>query len=142
MKIPLIAILGLMVIVPIASAGPHVFIRGGFYGPAYWGPGWYGPGWAYGPGYYWGPGYYGEGISPTGSVKIDTRAKDALVYVDGGYAGKVGDLKTFHVKTGEHDIELRDPSGHAYFQEHVNVLPGKTLNLNPNAIAPSNGGNS
>ena len=138
MKIPLIALLGLLFIVPIASARPHVFIGGGFYGPAFWGPGWYGPSWVYGPGYYWGPGYYGDAVPATGGVKFDTKAKDALVYVDGGYAGKVGDLKTFHLKAGEHDIELRDPSGHAYYQEHVNVLPGKTLRLNPNAMAPNN----
>ena len=70
-------------------------------------------------------------------LKFETKAKDALVYVDGGYAGKVGDLKTFHLKTGEHDLELRDPSGHTYYQEHVNVLAGKTLDLNPNAPVPN-----
>ena len=137
MKVPLIALLGLLFIVPIASARPHVFIRGGFYGPAYWGPAWYGPGWVYGPGYYWGPGYgYAPGPA-SGSVKIDTKAKDALVYVDGGYAGTVGNLKTFHLKAGEHDIELRDPSGHAYYQEHVNMLASKTLDLNPNVPLPN-----
>jgi PEGA domain len=136
-KLPLIALLALLVIVPVASAGPRIFIRGGF-GPAFYGPGfygWYYP-WWYGPGYYWGPEgyYYGPGAQ-TGSVKIETKAKDALVYVDGAYAGQLKDLKTFHLKTGEHDIELRDPSGHTYYQEHVNILPGKTLDLRPNAPA-------
>jgi hypothetical protein len=53
------------------------------------------------------------------------------VYVDNGYAGTVGSLKTFRLKAGEHDIELRDPSGHSYYQEHVNILAGKTLKLQP-----------
>jgi len=132
-KLPLIALLALLVIVPIASARPRILIGGsfGFYG-------WYNPYW-YGPGY-WGPDgyYYGGPAQKTGSIKFDNKAaKDAMVYVDGGYAGKVKDLKTFHVKTGEHDIELRDPSGHTFYQEHVNVLPGKTLTLNPNAPAPN-----
>lgn len=126
-----------MFVVPAASARPRVFIGvgGGFYGPGFYGPGWWGPGW-YGPAYY-GPygAYYvpGSAANAVGEVKIDTKAKDAMVYVDGGYAGKVGNLKTFPLKAGEHDIELRDPSGHSYYQEHVNVLPGKTLKLNPEA---------
>jgi hypothetical protein len=118
------ALLALAFIVPAASARPRVIIRGGFYGPGFYGPGWYGP---YG-------GYYVPGErTDMGSVKIDTRAKDVMVYVDGGYAGTVGKLKTFSLKAGQHDIELRDPSGHGYYQEHINVLAGKTLNLQPDA---------
>jgi hypothetical protein len=137
-KILFTSLLAIMFVVPVASARPgRVIIRGGFggwgFGPAFYGPGfgWYGPGW-YGPygAYYVGP---GEAANSTGEVKIDTKAKDAMVYVDGGYAGTVGNLKTFHLKAGEHDIELRDPSGHSYYQEHINVVPGKTLKLNPNA---------
>ena len=135
-KIFLTSLLAIIFVVPVASARPgRVIIRGGFgfgpafYGPGYWG-GWYGPGW-YGPygAYYAAP----SEAENTGQVKIDTKAKDAMVYVDGGYAGTVGDLKTFHLKAGEHNIELRDPSGHSYYQEHINVVPGKTLKLNPNA---------
>jgi hypothetical protein len=120
---------------PIASARPPgVVFRGGFgggfYGPGYYGPGfgWYGPYWG-GPYVYGG---YGYRTAPnTGSVKIETKAKSASVYVDGAFAGTVGDLKTFHLKTGEHDIELRAPDGHSYYQERVNVLPGRTLKLTP-----------
>ena len=130
--IPLIALLALMVIAPAASARPRVFIGvGGFFGPGFYGPAWYGPGW-YGPGWYGPYGYYAAPPN-SGQVKIDTKAKDALVYVDGAYAGKVGDLKTFRLKTGKHDIELRDPSGHSYYQERITVLPGKTLKLEPGA---------
>jgi hypothetical protein len=127
-KIILTSLLALIFIVPAASARPRVFVGFGggfygpaFYGPAYWGPGPYGYYGAYGP-------YYG-GAPNSGEVKFENTPKDAMVYVDGGYAGTVGNLKSFHLKTGEHDIELRDPSGHAYYQEHVNVIPGKTLKL-------------
>jgi hypothetical protein len=64
-----------------------------------------------------------------GEVKIDTPAKDALVYVDGGYAGLSGKLRHFHLTPGTHDIELRDPSGKAFFQEHVQVIAGKTIDI-------------
>jgi len=133
-----------MAIVPAASARPRVVIGvGGYYGPSYYGgyyggyyapryyrPGWYGPAWY---GWYDSPGYYSYRSEPsnTGQVKIETKAKDAMVYVDGSYAGKVKDLKSFHLKTGEHTIELRDPSGHSYYEERVNILPDKTLKLTP-----------
>jgi hypothetical protein len=134
-KILLTSLLALMFVVPAASARPRVIIGvgggfGGFYGPGFYGPGW-GPGW-YGPAYYYGP--YGSYYAPSatmGSVKFDTKAKDAMVYVDGAYAGRVGDLKTFPLKVGEHDVELRDPTGNSFYQEHINVLAGKTLKLTP-----------
>jgi hypothetical protein len=38
-------------------------------------------------------------------------------------------LKKFHLPVGDHTIELRDPSGHAFHQERINVIPGKTLEI-------------
>ncbi|HET9401594.1 MAG TPA: hypothetical protein VFO34_11660 [Candidatus Acidoferrales bacterium] len=138
-KILPIAALALMMLAPGASAQRRGFggfrggFRGGFgfggfYGPAYYG--WYGPYW--GPG--WGPyGYYGEGYGygGGGQVKIESHAKDALVYVDKGYIGTVEKSKHFNLKTGEHDIELRDPSGHTFYSEHISVLPGHTTEIRP-----------
>ena len=132
-KFALGSLLALAMMVPAASARPRVIVRGGFggfYGPAYYGglgPGWWGPGW-YDP--YYG-GYYVAPQADTGSVKIETHAKDAMVYVDGGYAGTVGNLKTFSLKTGQHDLELRDPSGHAYFQERINSFAGQDAEAEP-----------
>jgi len=138
----LTAALAAMIVVPVASA--RGFRGGGFHGgfrgpvvvePGFgWGFGWGGPGW-WGPGWY-GPGWYGAYYGPqeqtdTGKLKFDTKAKDAMVYVDGAYAGTVGELKTFPLKAGDHDIALKDPSGHTYYQERVNILPGKTLTLKP-----------
>jgi hypothetical protein len=129
LKISAIALLALVCIVPVASARPRVFVGGyfgpGFYGPAWYGAGWYGPGWVAPYGYVGGP--------ATGSVKIDTKMKDASVYVDGGLAGTVGELKTFHLRPGSHDIELRNHDGQSFYQERVDVLAGKTVKLTPSA---------
>jgi hypothetical protein len=109
--------------------GPRFHKRAFVYGPGFaYAPGWYGAG-AYGLGWYEPYGYVSANAA--GKVKLDTTAKDAMVYVDGGYAGTVKQLGTFPLKAGTHDVELRDPSGHAYFQERVNVIAGKTINLRP-----------
>jgi hypothetical protein len=139
-------VLAMLILVPAASAqrgfGGRGFGHGGFYGRGFYGGGWgwYGPGWGwYGPyayefGYPYWDGYDGAyGSAPRyGDVKITDAAKDALVYVDGGYAGKAGDLKKFHLTAGDHTIELRDPSGHAFHQEKIQVLPGKILEIQGN----------
>lgn len=115
-----LALAGLAALVPAASARPVVFVGGGFYGPAYYG--WYGPA-VYPAPYAAFPGPY------MGKVKIDTKMKDAGVFVDGGYAGTVKQLGTFPLRPGAHDIELRNPAGQTIFQEHVDVLAGKTIKL-------------
>ena len=116
-------LLALAIFVPVASARPRVFIGGyfgpGFYGPAYYG--WYGPAYA-APYGVWQSSYEGK-------VKFETKMKDAGVYVDGGYAGTVGQLKTFPLRPGTHNIELRDPSGQTILQEKIDVLAGKTTKL-------------
>lgn len=139
LKIAGLALLSVLFLAPFASAQRLAF-RGGFgFGPRvfvgpsfYYGPGWY-AGW-YGPGVY-GLGWYEPyGFVPSnaaGKVKIETKAKDAQVYVDGGYAGTVKQLGTFPLKSGTHNIELRDPNGQSFYQEQVSVIPGKTVDLKP-----------
>jgi hypothetical protein len=116
-------LLALAIFVPVASARPRVFI-GGYFGPGFYGPAYYG---------WYGPAYvapYGVWQAPyEGKVKIETKMKDASVYVDGGYAGTVGQLKTFPLRPGTHNIELRDPSGQTILQEKIDVLAGKTTKL-------------
>ncbi len=63
--------------------------------------------------------------------------KDASVYVDGGFIGKTDKVKKFALKTGEHDIDLRDPSGKSFYQEHIRVLPGRTVEIEPDS-SPGN----
>ena len=100
LKIAGLALAALLVFAPLASAQRGFGFRGGWYGPGigfYYGPGWYGSGyWGgwYGPGWYgYGPYAYGYGpyadipYAVTGKIKIETKAKDSKVYVDGGYAG-------------------------------------------------------
>ena len=115
-----IALAGLLTLVPAAAAAQGVVVVGrGFYRPYGWGPAWYGP--------YWGPPY--AVVPYTGQVKIKTNDKNAAVCVDGGYAGQAAKLKNFALRPGAHNIELRDPSGHAFYQERVQVIPGKTLEI-------------
>jgi len=131
-----IGLLAFLVMVPAASAQRRgVFFGGGFYGPGW---GWYGPGWGwyspyYGYGYGWGYPYAYSPAARNGEVKLVSVPKDALVYVDGGYAGTAGKLKKFRLSPGNHDIELRDPSGHAFHQERIHVTSGNTLEIHGNA---------
>ncbi len=127
-KQSLIVLLALAIFVPIASASPRIFFSGGFYGPAYYGPTYYGPAY-YGPG--WVRPYAVVPGPASGKIKIETKFKDANVYVDGGFAGTVGQLKTFPLHVGSHDIELRDRDGRSFYQERVEVVGGKTTKLVP-----------
>jgi hypothetical protein len=136
-----IALLALATLAPAASAAPRFvggFRFGGprFFGPRFYGPslyvgGFYGPGW-YGPGSY-GLGWYEPyGYVPgpvAGKIKFDTKMKDARIYVDGAYAGTVGQLGTFPLKAGTHDVEMRDVSGQSLYNEHVDVIAGKTIKI-------------
>ena len=88
-----------------------------------WGPGWYG--W-YDP--WWGPAYVVPS-RPVGEVKLVTHMKDALVYVDGGYAGTAGKLKHFDLSPGNHNIELRDTTGQSLFHQQVQVIRDKTTEI-------------
>ena len=87
---------------------------GGYYSP-WWGPA-------------WGPAYVVPRAN-TGEVKIVTHMKEALVYVDGGYAGSAGKLKHFDLTPGNHNIELRDPSGQVLFHQQVQVIRDKTAEI-------------
>lgn len=130
-----IGLLALMTCVPVASArGFGGGFRGGFggYGGGFYaGTGFYGfyPGFAYGPWYgpWYGPGYYP--MSNIGKVEIVTKHKGDQIFVDGGFAGLTGDLKTFPLRAGSHTIELRNSQGQTYYQERVNVIAGKKLKI-------------
>ena len=76
--------------------------------------------------YAYAPDYMAENF---GYVKLDTKMKDASVYVDGGFADKVEKAKKFALRPGTHNIELRDSDGRPIFKESVAVLVGKTTTL-------------
>jgi hypothetical protein len=108
-----------------ASAAVRVFvggpvIRGGWYSP-YWGPYW---------GSYWGS-YGAYGYFPnSGEVKLDTKVKDAQVFINGAFAGTTHDNKTMHLRPGSYNIEIRE-NGQTPFAQKVYVAAGKTLHLHP-----------
>ena len=115
----LILVGAMMALAPMtSSAAVRVVVGGGYYGGFYrpfWGP-------------YWGPGYY-YGYPNSGEVKLDTKVKDAQVFVNGAYAGTTQQNKTMHLRPGSYNIEIRE-AGRTQFSEKVFVVAGKTLHLN------------
>jgi hypothetical protein len=125
---------GLLVLVAVAMAlapmsASAAVVRGGFVaiGPGYYG-GWYSPYW--GP--YWGPAYMGPyyAYPNSGEVKLDTKVKDAQVFIDGSYAGTTHENKTMRLRPGTYNIEIRE-GGQTPFSEKVYVVAGRTLHLHP-----------
>lgn len=106
-----------------ASAGVRVGVA--FGGPGYYGPGFYRPFW----GTYWGPGPY-YAFPNAGEVKLDTKVKDAQVFINGAYAGTTKENKTMHLRPGKYNIEIRE-GGRSAFDQQVFVAPGKTIHLQP-----------
>jgi hypothetical protein len=90
---------------------------------AYWGPMWR----PYGYGYY---GYAYPYGPYAGQVKLDTKVKNAEVFVNGAFAGTTHDNKTMHLRPGTYNIEIRE-LGATKFTQQVYVVPGKTLHLHP-----------
>src|SRR5579872_5969821 len=118
--------LAVMTLAPMsASAAVRVFVGGpvvyrGWYGP-YWG-GYWGP--------YWGP-YGGYGYYPnSGEVKIDTKVKDAQVFINGAYAGTTKENKSMHLRPGTYNIEIRE-NGQTPFASKIYVALGKTVRIKP-----------
>jgi hypothetical protein len=122
-KMLLIASAALMLLPLTVAARVGVFVGSGF-APM----GWYGYG--YGP--FYRPYPYGAyyGVPNAGQVKLETKVKDAQVFVDGAYAGTSGKLKTMWMRPGAYTIEMRAP-GHAQFAEKIYVVAGKTVHVEP-----------
>lgn len=103
----------------LAPLGASAAIR---VGVALGGPVWYGP--------YWGPAPYVYAQPNTGEVKVDTKVKDAEIFVNGAYAGNTHDSKTMHLRPGTYDIEIRE-GGQTQYAERVYVAAGQTVHLHP-----------
>jgi len=119
------------VLMTLAPVGASAAVRGAvivgrpyvyrpFWG-AYWGPYW-------GP--YWGAGYYGGYYPNSGEVKLETKVKDAEVFVNGAFAGLTKDNKHMYLRPGNYDIQIRQ-GGQTAFDQKVYVTAGKTLKLYP-----------
>jgi len=123
----LIVAAALMTLAPVsASAAVRGFVAVGrpYYGG--WYGGWYAPFW--GP--YWGPYGYYYGYPNAGEVKLDTKVKDAQVFINGAFAGTTHENKTMHLRPGTYNIEIRE-ADRTPFNQKVYVVAGKTLHLHP-----------
>ena len=112
----------LLALAPMTASAARV---GVVVGPGVYGPGWYSPYWAG----YWGPGPY-YAFPNSGEVKLDTKVKDAQVFINGAYAGTTKENKTMHLRPGSYNIEVRE-AGQIRLSEQVYVAAGKTIHLNP-----------
>ena len=120
----LILAAALMTLAPMSSSAA---IRGAVVARPYYYGGWYSPYW--GP--YWGPPYGGYYYHPNaGEVKLDTKVKDAQVFINGAYAGTTKQNKSMYLRPGSYKIEIRE-AGHIQYAERVYVVAGKTLHLRP-----------
>jgi hypothetical protein len=115
----------LMTLAPMsAPAAIRGFVGVGV-GRPYYG-GFYSPYWGWGPAY---GGYY-YGHPNAGEVKLDTKVKDAQVFINGAYAGTTHEAKSMYLRPGTYNVEIRE-SGHTQYAEKVYVVAGKTLHLHP-----------
>ena len=111
-----------------ASAAVRGFV---VVGRPYYGGGWYAPYW--GPYWGWGGPAYGSyyyGHPNAGEVKLDTKVKDAQVFINGAYAGTTHQNKTMYLRPGSYNIEIREGS-RTQFAQRVYVVAGKKLHLHP-----------
>jgi hypothetical protein len=80
----------------------------------------------------WRPYYYGYyyGYPLGGEVKLDTKVKNADVFLDGAFAGTTHQVKTMRLRPGRYNIEIRE-AGATKFVQEIYVVAGKTLHLRP-----------
>ena len=110
----------------LAPMGSSAAIRGAVVvGQPYYSFGWYSPFW--GP--YWGA-YPYYSYPNSGEIKVDTKVKDAQVFIDGAYAGTTHENKTMHLRPGSYNIEIRE-GGQPHFTERIYVVAGRTIHLHP-----------
>jgi hypothetical protein len=117
----------------LAGAAPRVRLGGivvsagysrysGFYYPYYYYyhyPFW--DYWAFYPAIYW------TGSPDKGEIRLRALPK-AEVYLDGAYAGYAADLKTFWLKPGAYNLEIKTPERSPY-SRRIYILTGKTLRI-------------
>jgi hypothetical protein len=120
-KLMILVAAAVMTLAPVSASAARIFVGGGF-GP-YWGGPYWGPS-------YWGPGYPGYGYPVTGEVKVDTKVKDAEVWINGAFAGTVKDAHSLHLRPGSYTVEVRH-AGQEALSQQVFVAAGKTVHLHP-----------
>lgn len=122
----LILAAALMTLAPIsAPAAVRVVVGTRFYGG-----GWYRPYWGSYWGPYWAPAYGYYYYPNAGEVKLDTKVKDAQVFINGAYAGTTSENKSMHLRPGNYKLEIKE-AGQTRYAENVYVVAGKTMKLHP-----------
>jgi hypothetical protein len=136
--------------VPHPGGGTNIIVvPGGYYGYGYpYYGGYYGYGYGYGTGAYYDPfydpwygGYYStssysqppdsssSSYSDEGALRLKIKPRDAEVYVDGYYVGKVdefdGMFQRLHIEPGSHHIEVR-AAGYDTLTFDVKISPEHT----------------
>jgi hypothetical protein len=109
-----------------------IYYPGGYYGYYPWGYGGFGFGGYYGSYYdpWYSPYDYGQYYSGDGSLRLKVKPREATVYADGYYAGRVDDFdgvfQRLHIEPGPHRIEIR-MDGYETLEFEVRLLPDRTL---------------
>jgi len=89
---------------------------------------------------FWGPAsYYPVDVTYSrdkGELQLKADPKDADVYIDGAYAGKVQHLKSIWLEPGAYNLSFSAPGRESY-QRRVYVLTGKRLTI-PAKLVPQN----
>jgi hypothetical protein len=110
-------------------------VPNGYYGGFYpWGYGGYGFGGYYGgyydPWFYGGYGYPRVSSDYSAALRLKVKPRNAMVYVDGYYAGIVDDydgvFQRLRVEPGEHRIEIR-ADGYEPIEVDVRSEPNRTI---------------
>jgi hypothetical protein len=122
-KLMILVATAAMALAPLSASAARIVVRG----RAGFGPGFYAPGPYWGS--YWGPAYAYPSAN-LGEVKIETKSKTDEVFVNGAFAGVTKDMKSFHLRPGAYNIEVRH-DGSPALQEKVFVAAGKTIHLQP-----------
>lgn len=74
--------------------------------------------------------YFQISTPTAGELKLDTKVKDAEVFINGAFAGRAGKIKSMYMSPGAYSVELRAP-GRARYAERVSIVAGKTVKLHP-----------
>ncbi len=113
----------------LGFGGPYAGPYWGSYVGSYWGPAWgLGPGWGWG----WnGPGYYG--YDTQSGIRLEVKGpnpKNAVVYVNGAYAGAVDDFNSWYqslrLVPGTYDLKI-EAKGYKPLDLKVAIPPGQTI---------------
>ena len=92
----------------------------GYYPPLFYGP-WFDP--------FFVPPVYFSPQPDKGRVTLQSRYKDADVYLDSAYAGTTATLKKFWLAPGVYELEVR-LKDQVPVKKRIYVLSGKTLKIN------------